>query len=68
MAPSWGTSCFLSSRRILLTVSTSGDRPPCTQSTAPPGEAVEEDGRDDADVPGGPGAVATVGDDGGDVA
>jgi hypothetical protein len=36
IAPSCGTSCFRSSKRILSTVSTRGLSPPCTHRTAPP--------------------------------
>ncbi len=35
MAPSWGTSCLRSIKRILSTVSMSGLKPPWTQRTAP---------------------------------
>ena len=35
MAPSWGTSCLRSNRRILSTVSISGERPPWTQRMEP---------------------------------
>ncbi|KAL1847677.1 hypothetical protein VTK73DRAFT_10296 [Phialemonium thermophilum] len=54
MAPSCGTSCLRSSRRILSTVSISGLSPPCTQSTAPAGLPTEPPLDPDAPDPGGP--------------
>src|SRR3569833_1768810 len=54
MAPSCGTSCLRSSSRILSTVSMSGLRPPCTQSTAPAGLPTEPPLEPDAPDPGGP--------------
>lgn len=54
MAPSWGTSCLRSSRRILSTESTRGERPPCTQRMAPVELLREPEEEDVADVPAGP--------------
>src|SRR5271163_1914017 len=54
IAPSWGTSCLRSNSRILSTVSISGERPPCTQSTAPLELPVVPLLYPDAPVPGAP--------------
>ena len=54
MAPSWGTSCLRSRRRIRSTESTKGLRPPWTQRTAPPPVEREPELEPEADVPAGP--------------
>ena len=54
MAPSWGTSCLRSKRRILSTVSMRGERPPWTQRTAPPLLEREPLLELEAEVPDGP--------------
>ena len=54
IAPSCGTSCLRSRRRILSTVSIRGERPPWTQRTAPPGLELVPPLKLDAPVPGAP--------------
>lgn len=54
MAPSWGTSCLRSRRRILSIESMRGLRPPWTQRTEPEGLEEEPLLEDVAPVPAGP--------------
>jgi hypothetical protein len=56
IAPSCGTSCLRSKKRIVSIVSTNGLRPPCTHNTAPlrPGPPAELPQSAEAPVPGAP--------------